>query len=260
MYTLQACSVPTGTTYDPYGSLRRSAASRARVDAATNKAAASYDRLLCRNPADFLKFGLTVAKDVAAVNEATDCSPGGTPAAVNVIPGGAAGGSTVGDGEAAGALAAMLSALGITPNPPAGSPNGASAAGSPRGSWRGQLRGGGARGGQGGDCDIAGGVNVQPLNASSVSGPVSAMPQVSAAPAKLTTGGLLPSGGGIGRYRRGLGSCTEFPDWGDAFPNGGPSASVGSDILSWIQQNPWLTAGIVLGGGWLLFGGGGKRG
>ena len=34
------------------------------------------------------------------------------------------------------------------------------------------------------------------------------------------------------------GCCSQFPAWGDAFPNGGPSNSPISGLLNWIEANP----------------------
>jgi hypothetical protein len=235
MYTLQACSVPNGTMYDPYGVLARSAAERAKTDAATSVAAGAYNGLLCRLPRDFAPFGLNVAKDVSDVNISTGCTPGGTPSSAG----------------ASGASGSSLASSGA----PAG-PGGNAASGGV--SSRGAIRGGSWRGRFSPGCNISdGGVNNVPLQGPGSGG----LPQTSAQPAKLTTSQGLPVG--MGRYRggkRGLGQCcTDLVEWGDAFPNGGPSVSFGQDVLNWIQANPWLTAGIVAGGAFLAMSGG-KRG
>ena len=228
MYTLSACDVPNGLMFDPYGDLARGASKRAMVDAATNKAEAAYDGLLCKNPADFLPFGGAVAADVAAVNQAVQCGSGGTPAAV----------APTGDPIAAAALAS----LGV-------SAGGTASQGGATGPAPGSIyRRGGARSryADSGDasCADVGAATVVPLNGPGGAG----LPAVSAAPAKLTSVGLPR---GMGRYstRKGMGDCCGGMPWGDAFPGGVPSSSASflAGFWAWVSANPWLAgAGLAV--------------
>lgn len=256
MYVSIPCNLPNGTVFNPR-TLAKSAARRSTVDAATNQAQGAFAGLLCRNPADFLRFGRTVAKDVQAVNVATQCKRGsgaaaGSASSTSAVSGGASGSSS--SGASGGA---------------AGSQNGAVRGGLIPGASGGVLSGGAAP-----SCDLTSSeyaVNSTPLN-----GPgVSSLPDVSAAPAVLTTTGLPKPG--LGRWggvrsriarsgvRRGVGDCCSgFPAWGDAYPAGAPSSSdssVLSSITEWIEQNPWLTIGLGAAGVFLLASGkGGRRG
>lgn len=239
MYTTVAGNqVPNGATAFRPG---RWAARRARVDLATGKAQADYAGLLCRNPRDFARFGLNVAKDVQTVNAATGCGPG-TPSGVSGPPG--AGGDAV--------AAAALASLGVASGLPAGS--GVAALGS------GNARSGGVRSryaaSGGASCDLNdGGVSVVPLNGPGGDG----LPAVSAAPSSLDGPALMR---GMGRYRprKGMGACCSgFPHWGDAPASDGPGGAANS-VGAWIAANPWLTAGLVAGLLLLSASGKGQRG
>jgi hypothetical protein len=256
MYVSIPCNVANGAVYDP-AALAKSAAQRAKTDAATTQAQAAYSGLLCRNPADFLRFGRTVAVDVQVTNAETGCQPGQS---VNMLssPNAAGAAAIAGSGGAAGG-------------------NGTSGgAGSSRGSARSGLYRVGGPGGIAASCDLSSeyAVSETPLN-----GPgVTSLPEVSARPAVLTAPGLPKPGmgkWGDGRRRlsrggamraRGVGSCCSgFPAWGDAFPAGSPSSASGSAlslITAWISANPWLTIGLGAAGVFLMAGTGsrGRRG
>lgn len=253
MYTLQACSVPNGLMRDPYGVLARGAAKKARLDAATGRAELQYEALLCRNPADFRKFGLNVSKDVQNVNVATGCKfQTGTPAST----------AAVGDAVAAAALASLGVSSPNSTGAAATAQNGGTAGSNARlrGS-RGRIAGGG-----GSSCELSGGVNVIPLNGPGSGG---TLPNVSAAPAQLTLAASSGSsssaqGSGVpGMYKArqrwvigdptqtmGLGQCEDLP-WGDAYPNGSP-ATPAAEFLNWLRANPWLAAGAVAVGVYVL--------
>jgi hypothetical protein len=255
MYTLQACNVPNGTMRDPYGVLARSAAKKARLDAATTKAELAYEGLLCRNPADFRGFGLNVSKDVQNVNVATGCKfQTGTPAST----------AAVGDPVAAAALASLGVSSPNSPVAAATAQNGGTAGGNAR--WRGgrsRIAGAGES-----SCELGGGVNVVPLNGPGSGG---TLPNVSAAPAQLTLAPTSGQGGGVpGMYKArqrwvignptqtlGLGQCQDLP-WGDAYPNGSP-ASPAAALWDWLSANPWLAA-VLAAGGLYLVSEAGKRG
>lgn len=233
MYTVQACNLTNGTSpYNP----GRGPAQRARLEAGTQKANGAYSALLCRNPRDFVRYGLNVAKDVSDVNVQTGCtSESGTSASP----------AASGDAAAAAAIASIVAAAGGNAGPGgARSPNAGSGA----------VRGGSDSPSYnpGSSCDLSGGVSVVPLNGPGGGG----LPAVSAAPAKLTTTAGLPKSG-MGRYK-GMGCCSDLV-WGDAFPNGAPAASVAASISTWVANNPWLAAGLAAAGLFLVSKGG-KRG
>jgi len=244
MYTTSDNPVPNGTMPDPYGTLVRSARRKARMDVATNKAAAAYNALLCRNPRDFVDFGLNVAKDVSDVNSATGCK-------FQPLASIASSSAAAGDATAAQALAM----LGLSPGPTAQTGGASSTAGTGgNGRNRGNWRAAPARSAASCDANSSGGVQVVPLNQPGSAGPYAP----SAAPANLTTNPMV----GMGRYsRRGLrGCCSDFP-WGDSYPATAVASSIASDVSNWIAANPWLTAGIAVGFLFLLSQSGkGRRG
>ncbi len=229
----QTCNAPNSLQNDPLGDLAYGASEATATAASVNAAQAAFATLLTRAPSDFADLGPAVAVDVQTVNAETG------PSRQGILTGSAPAGSAGNGGPAA------------------------------------LQRGGG--GGRPVSCDLGtGACTVLPLN-----GPGAVTLPQPARPAVLTTTqGPLPGPpgqpGGLGavgdprRIRsrfgaraaaiRGIGDtgcCSQFPAWGDAFPNGGPSNSPISGLLNWIESNPWLAAGIGVAG-LLMLGNSGK--
>ncbi len=252
MYTTSDDQLPTSTT-PPTSWLVGQSAKRAAADASEGNALATFNGLLCRNPADFASFGLNVAKDVAVVNQATGCQfQTGTPSSSAV--------SNAGDSVAA----SILSALGITPNPTSGPAQSGPGGIAPSSVYRSRIGGKRAAGQRCSNdvvSDAAGASNAAPLNSGGSLPAVSAAPATLSAPTPGLSRHLANFSSGMGRYtRRGMGDCCSGLPWGDAYPNGGPSASSASSFWSWVQSNPWLAAGGLAAGLWALSAAGKKSG
>ena len=231
MYVSIPCNVANGAVYDP-AATAKSAAQRAKTDAATNQAQAAYSGLLCRNPGDFTSFGLTVAKDVMDTNAATQCTPGQAPPVMTAAPGGGSARSGLyrvgGPGGIAASCDISDSEYAVSETPL----NGPGPTTLPAPSARPAV------------------LTTAPLLKPGIG-------RWSRRISRIARGG---AGG------RGMGACcSEFPAWGDAFPTGGPSSSdtsALSSITNWIAANPWLTIGLGAAGVFLMAGSGsrGKRG